>query len=328
MPTIIVAGVQATSRSGQAAANLAEAEPLVAEAARQGAQLVLCPELLAPGYLYHRSIWDGAEPRAGLTEAWLGKMAARFGITIGASYLEFEDTDFFNTFALAEPPRGAIAGRVRKASIPAFEGWYVRPSAGPKIIECRLGRIGVGICHDNATAAFFNQMAEQRPDLILMPYSAPAIDGGIPFAATIASLTCEQVARIGAFYARSLGIPTLLVNKAAAPLADRSPLPLLPGVRVGFEFRGQSGACAADGKLLQQLDERPGVVIARLELDPTRKRRAERLGGYWALAPSRLARLSGWLMRALDALGRRAYRFSRKRREAAAAASRVTEGLR
>ena len=67
-----VAGVQVQSRNLDVAGNLHRAELLVATAARRGAQLVLCPELLAAGYVYHQSIWDAAEPRGGPTEALAG----------------------------------------------------------------------------------------------------------------------------------------------------------------------------------------------------------------------------------------------------------------
>ncbi len=227
--------------------------------------------------------------------------------------------DFFNTFALAAPPDGRIVGRVRKATIPAFEGWYFRPAAGSRLIECDLGRIGVGICHDCATGAFFNEMAAGRPDLILMPYSAPEI-GGLPFAGTIAALTREQVAGMGAFYARSLGVATLLVNTAAAAEPERSPIPLLPGLRVEFAFNGGSSVCAAGGEVLQRLGGGPGLMLAQIELEPAREQARARIEGYWALPPGRLARASSVAWRALDALGRWTYCHSRKRRRAALAA--------
>src|SRR5262245_43536066 len=117
MRRIVVAAVQCRSDNGAAEANLAHARPLVEEAARRGAELVLCPEFLATGYIYHSSIWDAAEPRGVPTESWLGELARRLGIFVGASYLEADGADFFNTFALCAPG-GAVAGRVRKLSLP------------------------------------------------------------------------------------------------------------------------------------------------------------------------------------------------------------------
>src|SRR5687768_17060249 len=116
--TLRLAGVQVESRNLDVEGNLRRAEALVEVAAGRGARLVLCPEFLAPGYVYHRSIWDAAEPRGdGPTERWLTRMARRHGVYIGASYLEAccprnndDDArpsgaagDFFNTFTLVRP---------------------------------------------------------------------------------------------------------------------------------------------------------------------------------------------------------------------------------
>ena len=103
MTTLRVAAVQVESRNGEGARNLARAAPWVARAAERGAQLVLCPEFLATGYIYDTSIWRAAERAGGLTERWLGDLARRHAIHVGASYLESDGDDFHNTFALAAP---------------------------------------------------------------------------------------------------------------------------------------------------------------------------------------------------------------------------------
>jgi N-carbamoylputrescine amidase len=75
--TLKVAGVQVESRNLDVPGNLRRAEALVAIAAARGAELVLCPEFLAPGYVYDSSLWDLAETRGGPTELWLARMARR-----------------------------------------------------------------------------------------------------------------------------------------------------------------------------------------------------------------------------------------------------------
>jgi hypothetical protein len=81
--SIRVAAVQVASHAGAVLANLARAEPWVVEAARGGAKLVLCPELLAPGYVYDEVIWSSAERRGGPTEAWLTRLSSAHGIHLG-----------------------------------------------------------------------------------------------------------------------------------------------------------------------------------------------------------------------------------------------------
>ena len=310
--TLRLAAVQVESRDGEVEANLARAEPLVAEAAARGARLVLCPEFLAAGYFYHESIWEAGEPRDGATETWLRRLAAAHRIHLGASYLEAEGDDFYNTFALATPD-GAVAGRVRKESLPGFEGWFVTSDDGPKVIDTDLGRIAVGICHDNHTARFLRSIGPEGPDLLLMPYSAPC--GLLP-----TSLMRESLCEIAPFYARTLGIPAMLVNKARA--RSRSPIPGIPWLRVGFTFPGLSTIVDSDARVLAHLSDGAGIAIADVTLDAGRKRRPTRLpSGYWSRRPSRFARIGGALFEIFERLGQRAYARNGARPIAARAAS-------
>src|SRR6266568_3645890 len=91
-----VAAVQVESRHFDVEGNLRRAEVLVVAAAKRGAELVVCPELMAAGYIYDPAIWDVAEPRGGATEVWLARMARQHRIYIGASYLEACGDDFYN----------------------------------------------------------------------------------------------------------------------------------------------------------------------------------------------------------------------------------------
>ena len=88
MQNLTVAAIQATSYNGCGERNLANAERLVERAAMRGAQLVVCPELLATGYVYDERIWEEGELAEGPTERWLARLAKAYSITIGAGFLE------------------------------------------------------------------------------------------------------------------------------------------------------------------------------------------------------------------------------------------------
>jgi len=311
MPTLRIAAVQVESHDGAIAANLARAEPFVAEAAAAGAQLVLCPEFLAAGYVYDNAIWKSGERRGGPTEAWLARMAAQHRIHIGASYLEADGDDFFNTFALAAP--AGIGGRVRKESLPVFEGWYFKSCSEPKTIDTALGRIAVGICQDNHTTRFMRQIADTAPDLIVMPHSAPCA----PFASALVREGLEEVAP---FYARAFGVPVMLVNKART--RSRSPLPGVPFVRVPFSFPGRSMIADADARVVAQLRAAEGIVVGDVTLDPARKRRPQVPRGYWSRRPTRYPRAAGAFLVMMERLGTRAYATSKARIAAARAITR------
>ena len=287
---------------------------LVADAAARGAQLVLCPELLAPGYVYDPSFWSVAEPHSGPTELWLARMARQHRLYIGASYLEASGDDFFNTFTLMRPD-GIVAGRVRKESLPGFEGWFFRSCSQPKVIETELGRVGVGICWDNSTARFMCGMSQEQIDLLLMPHSAPCITLG-PLK-LVAENGRKMLRGVAECYASALGVPTVMVNKAAGE-DSWSPVPCVPLLRLRFRYMGQSTICNSNGAVCDQLDDQEGIVFAEVVLDAKRKRRLLRLPtGYWSRPPLRFPRTIAALFRALERIGKAAYALSRSRRLAA-----------
>lgn len=71
MLSVRVAAVQMASLDGDIEGNFAHATILVEQAAAQGAQIILLPEFMPPGYSLTTGMWDCGEPREGKTVAWL-----------------------------------------------------------------------------------------------------------------------------------------------------------------------------------------------------------------------------------------------------------------
>ena len=112
--------VQIDSEVGNISANLEHAGELVEAAARQGAQIVVTPELMPCGYTLTEAIWDYAEPFDGRTVAWLTRLSQQLDIFLGTSFLEACGEDFYNTFALAAPD-GSIAGKCVRTPRPHWK---------------------------------------------------------------------------------------------------------------------------------------------------------------------------------------------------------------
>lgn len=317
-----VAAVQCTSLIGAGERNLENASGFVRDAAERGAGLILCPEFLAAGYIYEETIWDAGEPATtGRTERWLADHASELGALVGATYLEAEDDDFYNTFALYGPD--GVVGRVRKQALPAFEGWYFRPCPRPKVIETPLGRVGVGICQDNHTRRFLDHVTGLRPDLILMPHSAPSID--LPLGPLGAKLFDRQLDAIAPRFAEALGVPVVLSNKVSLT-PFRMPIPIAPRIRVPMRFHGYSRIVDGDGVSKARLVDREGALVADVTLDAARKRTPEvPESGYWSFGPGLLSAPVGRLLETLDAMGQRRYRENPRR--AARARSAATRSV-
>jgi N-carbamoylputrescine amidase len=315
---IRVAVLQTAGRLGKGTENLDAALPCLEAAARDGARLAVLPELSASGYRLSRELWACAERAGGPTETWLRRTAARLGMVIGAGYLEVEGEDFYNCYALAEPA-GTIAGRVRKERPSMGETSLFAASEGSHVVETSLGRIGVGICNDNHMAFMPRRLREGRAELLVMPHAwpLPSRPGRLMSRADIDRQRARML-DLAAYYAGMLGIPAAMTNFAMGfDAGAERPRGLLASVlpdAAQYVFPGLATIADSDGRIAARLGGEPGWAAAEVLLDPAR-RTAGPLPAYGRRAYPDNG--DGLFLSLAEAAGRRAYRRSRERREAA-----------
>ncbi|MDQ0770220.1 putative amidohydrolase [Pseudarthrobacter defluvii] len=270
--TLRVAAIQ-TPAAESVRAGLEHAAPWVEQAAAQGAQLVLLPELMATHYLFTSEMWDSAEPAQGQTVQWLRHNARRFGIWLGTSYLEASGEDFFNTFVLASPD-GGEAGRVRKQTPAMYEPCFFRGEPGPHVISTDMGRIGVGVCNDNHRSYLPSLLQRGGADLVLMPHCwpLPVRPKGVVSDRNLRRWHQIQTG-LAPLYARLLGVPVVFVNKVGF-YASPAPVRWLPAA-TGMAFPGHGTIADSDGSIVAQASNEEGVISATVTLDPSRKRTAK-----------------------------------------------------
>lgn len=274
--SITVGAVQINSQPGKVQENLEHAARYVISAAHQGACLVLLPELMPSGYILTEEIWESAEPFYGCTVAWLTSLSKQLGIYIGTSFLEAEGEDFYNTFALAAP-NGQIAGKVRKSPPASLEACFYRAGEGSHVIETDLGRIGVGICYENLLYEHLVDLFTEGVDLVLQPTAAGRIN---PMKPGDIEAFDRMIKRSAPAYARALGVPVVFSDRTG-PL--HTPLPLVNN-ELHSSFPGYSAIVDSDGKVKARMGEEEGVIVAEVQLDPSRKtqKKPRRYGTMWA----------------------------------------------
>ena len=264
------------SQVGQISANLEHAGELVRGAARQGAQLVIAPELMPCGYTLTEAIWGFAESFDGQTTAWLAKLARQLQLYLGTTFLEVCGEDFYNTFALAGPD-GSILGRVRKNPPASLEAFFYHGGDDPHVIETALGRIGVGVCFENLLHEHLLELQQASVDLVLQPMAAGRLK---PMKPGDIERFDRVVKRCAPYHARVLGVPAALSNRTG-PIHTE-----LPGGFGDFDssFPGYSTIVDSDGKVKAQMQAEEGVITAEVILCPERKRsrRPRCYGGMWA----------------------------------------------
>ncbi|RVU23060.1 carbon-nitrogen hydrolase family protein [Streptomyces antnestii] len=160
---------------GDPAANLDTALALVAEAAGQGADLVVLPELWASGYDAPRLgaiVAAAAEPVPGPRSDRLAEAARTYGIWLFAgSVPELADGVTYNT-TVVYGPDGAVAGRHRKAHLyrPTAEDAVFAAGDEASVVDTdRFGRIGMATCFDGDHAGYARALRERGARVVVMP---------------------------------------------------------------------------------------------------------------------------------------------------------------
>ena len=137
-------------------ANVATAERLVRDAAGQGAQLVLLPELFEGPYFckdmkpehFDRAHEVDGHPTVGK----LAALAAELRVVLPVSIYERANRATYNSVVIVDAD-GSVLGTYRKSHIPDGPGYtekyYFNPGdTGFKVWETQVGTVGVGICWD------------------------------------------------------------------------------------------------------------------------------------------------------------------------------------
>ena len=142
--------------------------PLVAEAARQKADLVVLPETITAtgnGLSYERA----AEPVPGPATDYFGTLARQHGLYLVAGLVERERHLIHNTAVLIGPD-GALIGKYRKAALPRTEiEAGITPGAEYPVFDTRFGKVGLMICYDGFFPEVARQLSIRGAEVIAFP---------------------------------------------------------------------------------------------------------------------------------------------------------------
>ena len=130
--------------------------PLLEEAARQKADLVVlgeCLTFLNTG----KSLAEIAEPMPGPSTEFFGALAKKHGFYIVVGLMERDGPLVYNV-AMMLGPDGAIAGKYRKTCLPRGEVEKgVTPGSEYPVFSTKFGKVGMMVCYDG----FFPEVARR-----------------------------------------------------------------------------------------------------------------------------------------------------------------------
>ena len=158
-------------------ANADRAEELVREAAANGAQIILLPELFEGLYFckdMDEKYFSWAQEREGhpLIERF-SAVAKELGVVLPLSYFEKSGNDYFNSLVMIDAD-GTVMENYRKTHIPSGPGYeekfYFKPGdTGFRVWQTAHAKIGVGICWDQWFPETARSLALMGAELIFYP---------------------------------------------------------------------------------------------------------------------------------------------------------------
>ena len=144
-----IAVVQEDCKLGDKGYNLQCASALITQAAKEGARLVLFPEMFLTGYLLKKELSELAEEVSGPSINKLAKLAKtnKIHICMGFAERDSESETIFNSLVCLSE-QGEILAVYRKTHLFDEEKDYFVSGNQAIIAETEIGRIGFSICYD------------------------------------------------------------------------------------------------------------------------------------------------------------------------------------
>jgi N-carbamoylputrescine amidase len=245
-------------------ANIATAERMVRQAARQGAQIILIQELFETPYFcieqdsrHLRIATSVADNRA---IAHFTKVARELGVVLPISFFEKANNSYFNSIAIIDAD-GRNLGVYRKAHIPNGPGYqeknYFSPGdTGFMVFDTKFARIGVAICWDQWFPECARVMALKGAELLFYP---TAIGSEPPPALPVNSRDHWQRTQQG--HAAANLTPVIVSNRIGTERAIQDPDGLY------IKFYGSSFIADATGaKVAEAGEDGEAVLTARFDL--------------------------------------------------------------
>lgn len=247
----------------------------VAEAAEQGAKLVVLQELHDTCYfcqVENVSHFDWATTIPGEASDYYGALASKHGVVLVASLFERRAPGLYHNTAVVFEADGSIAGTFRKKHIPDdpayYEKFYFTPGDDAfRPIATSVGKLGVQVCWDQWYPEGARLMALSGADLLIYPTA-------IGFAAE--DTPDEQARQRQAWqlvqrgHAVANGLPLIAVNRVGF---EEDP----SHQTAGIQFWGSSFVCGPQGEIIAEAPiENEQVLIVDIDLQ-----RSEQVRRWW-----------------------------------------------
>ncbi|MDR1555677.1 MAG: carbon-nitrogen hydrolase [Tannerellaceae bacterium] len=255
------------------ATNIEKLRKHIIMCAREGADLVVLPELHNGLYFCQTedtAVFDQAETIPGPSTRRFGELAKEYGLVLVLSLFEKRAPGLYHNTAVVLDKDGSIAGIYRKMHIPDdpayYEKFYFTPGdLGFRPIPASVGSLGVLVCWDQWFPEAARLMAMHGAEILIYP---TAIGWESSDTEEEKSRQRDAWQTIQRAHAVANGLPVVAVNRVGYE-------PDPSGRTGGIRFWGSSFAAGPQGELLTQLPDGSEEVRV-VDIDPARSENVRR----------------------------------------------------
>ena len=260
--------------------NIHKAEKMAREAASNGAQIILLPELFE-GYYFCKDMdenyFSWASPREG--NKLIGRFSAlakELKAVILISYFEKSDEGYFNSLVVADAD-GSVMDNYRKTHIPDGPGYeekfYFKPgNTGFKVYDTAYAKIGVGICWDQWFCETARALTLMGAEIIFYPTAI----GSEP---EIHLDSKEHWQRVQMGHAATNTVPVVVANRIGEE----------KGATCTLNFYGSSFITDYTGaKIAEASRDKEEILYTEFDIEENQKQRH-----YWGLIRDRQPKAYG-----------------------------------
>ena len=148
--------------------NCEEYAPLIAEAAKQRADLVVLGETV-PSVGVKQKAYETAEPIPGPTTGYFGELARINNLHIALSLHERYGHLVYNAAVLLGPD-GRLIGKYRKVCLPPSEvAAGIAPGKDYPVFDTKFGKVGLMVCYDGFFPEVARELSNRGAEVIAWP---------------------------------------------------------------------------------------------------------------------------------------------------------------
>jgi len=259
-------------------ANVAKAQHAVQEAACNGANIILLPELFEGLYFckdMDEKYFEWARPlKNNELIQHFSDLAKELHVVILVSYFEKAKEGYFNSLVVIDAD-GSVMDNYRKTHIPDGPGYeekfYFQPgNTGFKVYETEYGKIGAGICWDQWFCESARILTLMGAEMIFYPTAI----GSEPEIGVDSKAHWQRV-QMG--HAATNTVPVVAANRIGKEKGESCEL----------TFYGSSFMTDYTGKIIAEASrDKEEIIYAQYDLDENAKQRE-----YWGLLRDRQSRM-------------------------------------